>query len=116
MRARSSWYRRYLLIYGIGSVLTALLVGLVPFPGTVIGSGLWVVLCGGLEEWSRRQRVSRAGRSRRHRWFIGTWAVLWGLVVIPGAVWFEGNPSWWVPGALVMGLPALVAWRREAGA
>ena len=113
VRARSGWYRRYLLIYAAGSVLTALVVGLAPFPGTIVGPSLWVGLCWGLEEWSRRQPVSRVGSSRRHRWFIGTWTLLWAAVVIPGSVWFRGNPAWWVPGALVMALPALVAWPWE---
>ena len=116
VRARSGWYRRYLLIFGAGSVLTALLVGLAPFPGSTVGTVVWVCLCAGLEEWSRRQPVSRSGKSRRHRWVIATWALAWAAVVVPGSVWFRGNPAWWVPGALVMALPALVAWRREAAA
>lgn len=113
VRSRSGWSRRYLLIYAAGAVVTALLVGLASPMVAVVGTGLWIVLCSGLGIWSQRQPVSQAGWTRRHHLFIGTWAALWAVVVIPGSAWFRGNPAWWVPGALLMAVPALVVWPRE---
>lgn len=115
VRTRSDWFRRYLLIYAAATVSLALIVGLAPSRTTVIvATVLWVVATGALSQWAKQQPVSPVGFARRHTAVIAVWALLWGAVVIPGTIWFHGNPAWWVPGALLTALPALVAYRREA--
>lgn len=66
-----------------------------------------------VSSWAARQPVSRAGFGRRFGLLIAGWTVLWAAVVIPGSIWFHGNPVWWIPGALITALPALVIYSRE---
>lgn len=122
--ARSAWYRSYLLIYAAAHVLTVLMFGLAvsTLPDALYGFIPVMAIVGflmgsatssGLEARWRRQSISRLGVARRQRLVHVTTSLLVLAVLLPGSVGFRGNPAWWVTGALVTGVPALLAYRRE---
>ncbi|MFF4606986.1 hypothetical protein ACFY12_30170 [Streptomyces sp. NPDC001339] len=115
VRDSSRWYVWYQVIYGCASGLLVLAIGLLDHPyGVAIGITCWCLVIGGLSVYAARQRVSRRGFGRWHGGLIGTWALLYNAVLIPGCIWFPGVAAWWVPGALVVALPGLIGAYLEA--
>jgi hypothetical protein len=109
---RSRWYVRYLRLYGVAAFLMTLPLGF--GKGWVIASlALWGAVIAVLSVYAVRQPVSRHGFGRRHGLVIGTWAVLYVAVLMPGVIWFEGELAWWLPGAVLVSLPALVGAHLE---
>jgi hypothetical protein len=45
---------------------------------------------------------------------MATWGLLYAAVLMGGMAWFRGEPVWWVPGAVVVSLPAFVGAVLEA--
>ncbi|WP_159471364.1 hypothetical protein OG879_21885 [Streptomyces caniferus] len=115
VRDGTRWYVRYQLVYGCAAAVLVLFIGLLERPyGVTIGSGLWCVAITGLSVYAARQRVARRGFGWRHGVMMTCWGLLYGAVLIPGTMWFPGDPAWWVPGALVVALPGLIGAYLEA--
>jgi uncharacterized membrane protein YjjP (DUF1212 family) len=108
MRRQTAWYTTYLIVYGLASAVVVLLIGLVDSPLIVV---FWVAAIVGLSVYSSRQKAVRRHFGLRHGVIIGTWAVLYGAVILVGQTWFPGRPAFWIPAAIVVGAPALIgAW------
>jgi hypothetical protein len=45
---------------------------------------------------------------------IGSWALVYLAVLLPGVTWFKGNPAWWLPGAVAVAVPSLLMARLTA--
>ncbi|ANZ16999.1 hypothetical protein ACH4YO_37160 [Streptomyces noursei] len=115
VRKRTAWYVRYQVVYGCAAGLLVLVIGLVKAPfGPAIGSGGWVATIAALSVYAARQPVARRGFGRWHGILIGTWALLYSAVLWLGLVFFRGDASWWVPGAVVVSLPGLIGGYLEA--
>lgn len=112
VRRRSRWYVRYLQIYGAGAFVATLLLGLGP-RGVAASVAVWGAVVAALSAYAVRQPVSRHGFTRRHAMIIASWAVLYAAVLMPGVLWFEGELLWWLPGAVVVSLPAFLGARLE---
>jgi hypothetical protein len=79
--------------------------------GATLLTPLWAVFLTVLTVWSARKRTSLAGMARIHAAVIVSWAVLWGITVIVGSLYFQGRLGWWVAGGVAMAVPPLVgAW------
>lgn len=118
-RHSGRWYALYLALFAVASVLFAGLFGIVGNRwGATLLTPLWGVFLVFLTVWSQRKKTSVAGMSRLHLTVIGSWAVLWGITVIVGSVYFQGRPGWWLAGGVAMAAPCLigawVAFRRTA--
>ncbi|SEG76259.1 hypothetical protein SAMN04489712_111142 [Thermomonospora echinospora] len=112
VRHRSLWYARYLRCYGAAAFVMTLM--LCWGKGWVVGSvALWGVVIAALSVYAARQPVARRGFGRRHRLIIGCWAVLYAAVLVPGTIWFQGEPVWWLPGAVLVSLPAFIGAHLE---
>ncbi|MGC5010847.1 hypothetical protein ACLQ2R_08800 [Streptosporangium sp. DT93] len=115
VRRRSRWYVRYLLVFGVSALALVLVLG---FTSTVtpkmVSTGLWLALVAVLTVHAVRQPVIRRGFGVRHTVIIVTWGVLYAGVLLAGSAWFQGEPAWWVPGAVVVSLPAFVGAYLEA--
>ena len=108
-RRAARWYGCYLLLYAIGTVALAFLIGVAPGPlGVSLGMGAWLVLLVGLTLYQRKQRALIKKFAALHTIVIMTWASLWIITVIAGSFYFVGDLSWWVPAGLVTALPALL--------
>lgn len=103
---RSRWLVRYQLAYGAASLLMVLILGLLDGPENVMASvTLWVLVIIALSVYSARQPVAHRGMALTHGLMIGTWAVLYAAVLVPGVTVFRGEPAWWIPGAVAVSLP-----------
>ncbi len=108
-RRAARWYALYLVLYALGTVLLALLIGIAPGPlGVSIGMGVWLVLLVGLTLYQRRQQALIKKFVALHTIVIMTWASLWIITVIAGTFFFVGDLSWWLPAGIVTALPALI--------
>lgn len=112
---RAKWYVAYLVTYGVASFVLTLVLGMVAGPvAATIAITCWGVVIGGLSAFAARQPVARRGFGRRHGLVVGAWALLYGVVLLPGLAWFPGEPLWWVPGAILVSLPAFAGAILEA--
>ncbi len=108
-RRAARWYAFYLLLYALGTVVLAFLIGVAPGPlGVSLGMGLWLVLLVGLTLYQRKQQALIKKFAALHTIVILTWAPLWVLTVIVGTFYFVGDLSFWLPAGIVTALPALV--------
>jgi hypothetical protein len=109
---RSRWYVRYLRLYGAAAFLMTLPLGF--GEGWVIVSlALWGTVIAALSVYAARQPVSRHGFGRRHGMIIGSWAAVYGVVLAVGVSRFEGELAWWLPGAVLVSLPAFIGAHLE---
>lgn len=116
VRARSGWYRSYLIAFGVGTMVTTATVGFVRGPfGGLLFALLWGAFITSISVWASRQPVARRGLSRRNRAVIATWAAAYLGVIVAGEALFPSSPGWWLTGAVIVSLPCFVAARHEAG-
>ncbi|MFG2531517.1 hypothetical protein [Streptomyces sp. NPDC048516] len=115
VRKGTRWYVWYYLIFGCATAIQVLFTGLLARPhGVAIGGGLWCATIVGLSLYVARQRVARRGFGWRLGVVIASWGLLYSAVLVPGLTWFQGDPAWWGPGALVVALPGLMSAYLEA--
>ncbi|BDM72980.1 hypothetical protein HEK616_64670 [Streptomyces nigrescens] len=115
VRASTKWSVRYQVIYGCGSGVMVLALGLLGQPyGVVLGSIFWCATVGGLSVYAARQRVARRGFGRWRAGLIIAWGLLYNAVLVPGLIWFRGVTAWWVAGAVLVALPGLIGGYAEA--
>ena len=116
MRRPARWLTTYTAVFGMGFVAMTLLLGLSDLNRNVPGvlPAMWGVLMVAMMIWARRQRASVAGIGRRVApyWIVSGLLYLAALVV--GVNRFHGEPSYWIPAAVVVGAPLIVgAWRES---
>ncbi|MFI0357106.1 hypothetical protein [Actinomadura sp. 9N407] len=105
----SRWLIRYQLVYGAAAFISVLLLGLISGPaGVAVSTGVWVVTIILLSVYAVRQPVAHRGMGLRHGIMIGSWALIYSAVLVPGITWFEGELAWWLPGAVAVAVPALL--------
>ncbi|WP_030809254.1 hypothetical protein [Streptomyces sp. NRRL S-337] len=115
VRASTKWSVRYQVIYGCGSGVMVLALGLLGQPyGVVLSSIFWCATVGGLSVYAARQRVARRGFDRWRSGLIIAWGLLYNAVLVPGMIWFQGVTAWWVAGAVLVALPGLIGGYAEA--
>jgi hypothetical protein len=103
---RSRWYGRFLGIFGLAVMVVTPLWGLLT-GGTaaVVLNVAWVTFIIVISGYARRQPVAGRGMARRYLLIIGSWAVIYAVVLVPGFVLFAHNPAWWIPGGLAAAAP-----------
>ncbi len=107
---RSRWLIRYQLGYGGSAFVSVLLLGLFGGPAGVAASvGFWVIAIIALSVYAHRQPVAHRGMARSHGFMIAAWTLVYFAVLFPGVTWFEGDLAWWVPGAVAVAVPSLLA-------
>ncbi len=109
LAARGRWFRAYLLAFGLGSLALVVLLGLGDRGVMVAAMVGWGVLVAVMAVWASRQRVQLAGAGRRLTAAFAVWGVLYGLTLVIGLSLAPGAPAFWVPAALVVAAPLLVA-------
>ncbi len=109
MNRHSRWVVRYQLMYGAASFVMILALGLLDAPlGVVVSMVIWLPATTALSVYAARQPVAYRGMAKTHGVMIGTWAVLYGIVLYPGIRFFPGNLAWWLPGAVLVAVPGFV--------
>ncbi|KAB2350964.1 hypothetical protein [Actinomadura rudentiformis] len=109
VRERGRWLVRFQLAYGAMSLVAVLMLGLVDWPaGIVISVAFWAVTLPPLIFYAVRQPVAHRGMARSHLVMMAAWTVLYLAVLMPGTQ-MQGEPGWWVPGAVAVSLPGFVA-------
>ncbi|MEV0401860.1 hypothetical protein [Actinoallomurus sp. NPDC050550] len=109
VRGGSRWAVRYQLVYGVAIAITVAVVGLLGHPvGTVVGTVFWLVTLAALIVYALRQPVIRRGFGQRHSLALGASTMLYIVTLFTGTSHFEGDPAWWLPGAVVVALPAFI--------
>ncbi|MEU9161187.1 hypothetical protein AB0D29_13065 [Streptomyces sp. NPDC048424] len=117
-RARSGWYARYLWAFAAGQLVLVPLAVLGRGPVAVILMGVInVLLVSGLSLYAARQRVVRRGFGVKHGVLVGSWAVVFALMVLLGTTVFGRSVPFAAGAALACALPlALGAWSEMRGA
>ncbi len=109
LAARGRWFRTYLLAFGVESLVLVVLLGLGGRGVMVAAMVGWGVLVAVMAGWASRQRVQLTGAGRRLTVAFAAWGVLYGLALVIGLSSAPGAPAFWVPAAVVVAAPLLVA-------
>ncbi|MET9597073.1 hypothetical protein [Streptomyces sp. NPDC006459] len=116
-RQRSGWYARYLWAFAAGQLVLVpiAVLGRGPVSAVVMGVAN-VLLVTGLSLYAARQRVVRRGFGLKHGLLVGSWAVVFALVVVLGVTVFGRSVPFAVGAALACALPLAVgAWTEMRG-
>ncbi|MFI6604501.1 tyrosine-type recombinase/integrase [Nonomuraea sp. NPDC050536] len=109
MNRHSRWVVYYQLMYGAASFAMVLALGLLEVPlGVIVSSVIWILAIAALSIFAARQPVSYRGMAKTHYVMIGTWTILYGIVLFLGLFLFPGDLAWWLPGAALVAAPGLV--------
>jgi hypothetical protein len=110
--AAGRWFARYLVLLGLASAVVVVVMEAF-FPDGLARAlvGLsWLVVMLGLSWWAERQLVYPRGATRAMWASLGSWLVLYLLVVGPLVRWrFDQELLPWVLAAVAMSTPFLVA-------
>lgn len=116
LRDESRWAVRYLAVFAVGFAVLTLVLGLV-FPlglRMTVAGVLWLPLVSGMVVWATRHRAAPRGIGWPFAWGFGLSGALYALVLVVGTPAQLGNVAYWVPGAVLAGLPLAVAAVRQA--
>ena len=116
-RRDTTWYIRWLLVYGVASLGLGAVYGLVAGPtATWIAMPAWGLLVAGLSWWASTRRTTIRGFGALHSTVIVVWSLLWLATVTLGTGPFD-TPVWWFSGGVLMAATAFtgaaVARRRR---
>ena len=116
-RRNTTWYVRWLVIYGLGSLAIGGIYAVVGSgTATVIAIPLWIVLVAGLAWWASTRRTAIRGFGMLHGTVIVVWSLLWVATVSFGTGALD-TPAWWLAGTGLMAATAFagaaVAARRS---
>ncbi|MFD9480502.1 MULTISPECIES: hypothetical protein [Streptomyces] len=116
-RRRSGWYARYLWAFAAGQLVLVPMAVLGRGPVSVVVLGVAnVLLVTGLSVYAARQQVVRRGFGVKHGVLVGSWAVVFALVVVLGFTVFGRSVPFAVGAALACALPLAVgAWTETRG-
>ncbi|MBC3761394.1 hypothetical protein ACUN7V_05390 [Quadrisphaera oryzae] len=105
LAARGRWLATYFATFAVGSVVVVSVIGLVPGPvGVSLAMAAWVVLISVCVSWAARRPVRLRSEGRLHALAWGSWAVVYGVVLVTGESLGAG-PSYWLPAAVVTAVP-----------
>ncbi len=113
LAGRARWMRRYLLLQAaLWSV--AVFFGLVFAPtaggyGGLVGLFLIIGLNSLVNRWAARQGVVFRGSRRLKRISQGATALVYLVVLFLGLARPPGDPAYWIPAAVVVAIPSLIA-------
>lgn len=109
VRPGGSWYMAFGTVFGVGSAVVVLVVGL--FPGSTLMTVVMVlffVMLAALLAWALTRPVS----PRRFGWIHGltmaAWSAIYLTAILAGQLYFHEEPRWWIPAALACALPPLI--------
>ncbi|MEU4408716.1 hypothetical protein AB0F88_29725 [Streptosporangium sp. NPDC023963] len=115
VRNRSRWYSRYLLLFGVATLVMVPALGFASgVLAVAVSTTIWMAFVAALIVYAARQPVNPRGYGVRHIVIMATWGVLYLGVLLCGVVWFFGEPAWWLPGAVLVSLPPFVGAYLEA--
>lgn len=108
-RRSTRWYGRYLLVYAAGAFALSLAFGLIPVKtAVIIVMPVWVVFLSATTAYAQRHKTAIKGLGTVQAWVIGSWAILWGLVISLGVSRFQDWLPWWILGGIALALPGLI--------
>ncbi|MEU8888706.1 hypothetical protein [Streptomyces sp. NPDC048442] len=115
----SSWYLRFLLVFGLAQLVIAPTLVLWRGPAsTFVAIGVNTAVVIAMSVYAARQRTLRRGFGIRHGAVIGGWGVAFGLTAALGTTFLHGNTLFAAVATLACALPfAVGAWfeiRRPA--
>lgn len=111
----SRWTSTYLAVFALAFAAATMIIGLVQPPslGMLIFGALWVMITLVMVRWANQQRVTRQGSCRRlpPYWLIsgGVFAV----VLFTGLAYWPGQVLYWIPAAVLVGVPMAIGAVRE---
>ena len=116
IRDESRWAVRYFAVFAVGWPALVLVLGLVSplWLRLTIAGVLWIPLVTGMVVWARRRRASSRGMAWRHSAAFGVTGALYVAALFVGTPAQLGNAAYWIPAAVVVGLPMVVAAVLEA--
>ena len=115
VRRRAKWYVRYLVAFGVATIVAVTAAGFVngPVSGTVFAL-VWGAFVVGVSVWGARFGASRRGFQRTHLTWLACWLALYMVVLFGGLAWFPHQLAWFLPGGVVTSLPCFVTAYLEA--
>ncbi|WP_405531914.1 hypothetical protein OG592_29230 [Streptomyces avidinii] len=116
-RQGSGWYARYLWAFAAGQLVLVPVAVLWRGPVSAVVFGVTnALLVTGLSVYAARQRVVRRGFGVKHGVLVGSWAVVFALVVVLGFTVFGPSVPFAAGAALACALPLAVgAWTEMRG-
>lgn len=116
LREESRWAVRYFAVFAVGWAVLVLVLGLV-FPlwlRMTIAGALWIPLVIGMVVWALRRRAAARGTGWRSAGAFGVTGVVYAVALFVGTPAQLGNAAYWVPAAVAVALPMVVAAVLEA--
>jgi hypothetical protein len=113
LRRRARWASTKLLIFGVGMGLVTLSVGLIE--SKLVGAAVfaaWGALALGMSRWARRRTAHLPGTEARTAPYWATSMAFYAVSIAAGGDSY-GDPTYWVPAAVVVAVPMLVGAVRE---
>lgn len=105
LAARGRWLAAYFGAFAAGSVVVVSVIGLVRGPvGVSAAMAVWAVLISVCVAWAARRPVRLRDERRLHALAWGSWAVVYGAVLVTGELLGAGA-SYWVPAAVLTAVP-----------
>jgi len=115
VRRRTKWYVRYLVAFGIATIIAVTAAGFVrgPVSGAVFAV-VWGAFVVAASVWGNRFGATRRGFQRTHLTWLAVWLALYMVVLFGGIAWFPHQLAWFLPGGVVTSLPCFVTAFLEA--
>lgn len=109
LAGRARWTRRYFALFALASPVMVLTVGLGGRWAVLPATLGWAAVMTVMVVWAQRQGVVGRGSWRLHAIAWGAWGALWAVTVVVGSTLYPGVAAFWVPAALVVTAPLVVA-------
>ncbi|WP_017602476.1 hypothetical protein [Nocardiopsis alkaliphila] len=121
VRPMGHWYAVYGIGYGVVSLTLLLSMGLSDsVMGVIVGTSFFALALSLLSLYMVKQPVKPLHYGKLHTWGIAGWGVIYSLAIVVGMIFFQGEPLWWVPMALLSAIPTsgagLIVLRRAGRA
>lgn len=121
VRPMGRWYTLYGIGFGLTSMVLLLIIGISGTPaGLIVGMVFYGIALTALIVYSTTRPVTPRDFTRFHGWSMAVWTPLYTVAVVVGSIFFQGEPLWWVPMAVLTALPTsvagLIVWRRSGSA
>lgn len=113
LRQRARWASTQLQVLGLGMGAITVAVGLIE--SKVIGAAVfvaWGVLALVMHRWSGRRSAHLTGTTSRTARYSALSFALYGVAIAAGGGSY-GDPTYWVPAAVLVAVPMLVGAFRE---
>lgn len=101
--------RVYLLGYAVTTLVVFPIVGLAGYPADLIAVGALIAITSALGWWAQRRPVTERGGNRRKTLGSIGWVLLYLVAAVIGLELFPGEPGYWIPAAVVVAAPLVLA-------